>query len=668
MRKLSIKTLITVCFAGILIVSSLLMLFVTQGMVKKYFRKQVHDDMKVIVAQVASNINMELKLVESSVTELSQNALLADRYSLWSEKTDFFGNRAKELGFKNFFYTDNVGKATSITPEAEVFDVAEMEYFKQALTGKLYISEITNDTKDGSKVIVITAPYYRYGQIEGVFGAVKSMDFMNKLCAEFEWQSSGILSVFDNNTRLIAHTNSELVEEGLNVMDKAADTAYDGFVDFFNNEVKQNDSGVGEYKFSGNKKLAGYYNLKSRGLTLITSIDEDEVYAPSVELTVLLLVISIIILVIGIAAVFFIASLIAKAIKSLKEDITKLAEYNLRAEPKNDYSNKKNEIGDIYRATQELKANFVEIIEKMINSSKELNLSCQSFFDKSDKISESTEQIAKTLETVAHSVSSQAEDTQVGVVQVEYLSEMIDKNDSNLKILKDASGNAEELKNEGMITMLELLKSTESNKVISGEIKEAIDNTQISVDEIKSAGEMIRSIAEQTNLLALNAAIEAARAGEAGKGFAVVAEEIRKLAENSSKFTENINQSVNELLKRTAYAVDKINESAEIVVNQANNVDEVEVRFKGISDAITKLKLAMDEIIISNKQIGEAQGKLYDIMQNTSALSKENSAATDEISASTEEQARTFEEVKNESHALMELSMELDEVIKKFKL
>ena len=265
-------------------------------------------------------------------------------------------------------------------------------------------------------------------------------------------------------------------------------------------------------------------------------------------------------------------------------------------------------------------------------------------------------------------MNSQAEDTQIGVAQVENLSSMIDKSNANLIILKDTSGNAEILKNEGMVTMEELLKSTESNKLISGEIKEAIDNTQISVDEIKIAGEMIRSIAEQTNLLALNAAIEAARAGEAGKGFAVVAEEIRKLAENSSKFTENINLSVNELLKRTAYAVDKINESAEIVVNQANNVDEVEVRFRGISDAITKLKLAMDEIIISNKQISEAQGKLSDIMENTLVLSKENTEATEEISASTEEQAKTFEEVKNESHLLMELSMELDEVIGKFKL
>ena len=401
---------------------------------------------------------------------------------------------------------------------------------------------------------------------------------------------------------------------------------------------------------------------------MLASIAENEVYAPSSELTVMLIVISIIILAGGIAAVLFIASIIANAIKSLKADITELAEYNLSAEPKKDYSQRKDEIGDIYRATQDLKERFIEIIEKMRTSSRDLNMSCHSFFDKSEKVSKSTEEIAVTLGDIAHGVTLQADDTEVGLTQVQNLSNMIDNNESNLKILKDASGNAENLKNEGMITMEELLKSTESNKNISAEIKEAIDNTQISVDEIKTAGEMIRSIAEQTNLLALNAAIEAARAGEAGRGFAVVAEEIRKLAENSSQFTENINKSVNELLKRTAYAVEKISESADIVTNQANNVDEVEVRFKGISDAITELKSAMDEIIVSNKRIDEAQEMLSGIMENTAALSKENSAATEEISEATEEQAKTFEEIKNESHALMELSMELDEVIQKFKL
>ena len=82
MKKTSIKALITICFAGILIVSSVVMLFVTQLMVRNYFRRQVSDDMKIIVEQVANNINQEFESVESLINELSNNTLLTDRYAL----------------------------------------------------------------------------------------------------------------------------------------------------------------------------------------------------------------------------------------------------------------------------------------------------------------------------------------------------------------------------------------------------------------------------------------------------------------------------------------------------------------------------------------------------------------------------------------------------------
>ena len=98
--------------------------------------------------------------------------------------------------------------------------------------------------------------------------------------------------------------------------------------------------------------------------------------------------------------------------------------------------------------------------------------------------------------------------------------------------------------------------------------KQAVDGVDTTSEKIQTLAEsatrigevvkMISEIAEQTNLLALNATIESARPGEAGKGFAVVAVEIKGLATQTSKATENINQQIGEVQAATGSAVDSI--------------------------------------------------------------------------------------------------------------
>jgi methyl-accepting chemotaxis protein len=252
-------------------------------------------------------------------------------------------------------------------------------------------------------------------------------------------------------------------------------------------------------------------------------------------------------------------------------------------------------------------------------------------------------QISSSSEELAAGAQQQSSQTMEVASAVEQMTKTILHTSTNASLAADKSKNSGSIALEGGKVVKETIESM-------NHIAEVVERASATVQELGNSsnqiGEIIQvidDIADQTNLLALNAAIEAARAGEQGRGFAVVADEVRKLAERTTKATKEIAAMITKIQHDTAEAVESMEKGTIQVKSGRELTYKAESSLKEIITSVNETLGTVSEVASASEEQSSAAEQISKSIESISSVTQEAAQGTQQIARATEDLNRLTE-------------------------
>ena len=557
----------------------------------------------------------------------------------------------------NIVITGNDGKQLVRSDDSKLVSLEARDYFKQAMQGNEYVSEVVVSKTTGKAIVVIEVPVKTPdGKVIGMIQRnydVATLTNLLKAAADPDTE----LAIFESNGKLVSHSTLAIEKEE----DRIDMSGYD-----FISKATAGERQIFEIVVDGEKKLVSCSKESQTNWIIATFRPYSVVEARALDEALVLggMCLGILVLIVLIAN--FISNAAVRPILTINHAAGEISKGNLSLNKIPVESN--DELGDVASA-------FATMIDKLNDFFHKARISATTVSEAAEALNENSRQSAAAANQISGVVTEFANETigqqnAIGAANQEviHMRELLNVIAENSNGVANASNVAMKTAETGAVTVGNAVESMESLRTSVQESSQIIKLLGKYSGRIGNIVGTISDIADQTNLLALNAAIEASHAGEHGRGFAVVAEEVRKLAEQSATSADEIRTLISAVQGQTEKAVESMSVGSDLTAASVKAVDEAGGAFrdivKNIDDLTNKISLTNDAI----KKAEAGNTQIIDSVRVINEVAIRFSSRTETISSTTQQLSAATEEIASSSRKLADMADELQKAIETFKL